>query len=578
MVPDWPENQSPEMIPAKSTSLLPEASPHKLLPQTAPPQQPLRQRKITELPLELLAMIFDYLEFDDIRRVNATCLAFRDVVKGCNYIQELSFFTQLPRSFRKQYQQHALGQKKSLYWHPFAYPAPLNGRGISFRDRIIKNLPQMTALLCRATLRRMEASPSYHPVERYKVTLPQRAQWYLQPQTGAPLEVCFSPSSRRLLFYGRCLNDSRILARDDQGQWAEEHLKWSDNSGSRVVTRANFSACENRLLTWNGESCVNRFRSAHSGWDRVGKATLPGHKVLFSPSGKYMMAYKRGSFTVYCMDENNKWQKMPVLGLSGALVNHALFSPSEQYLAVLWTRPPAWASQMSILSLDQGSGAAWNADWLATCRHDHIVHFQFSKVADQLLVGITEGFTNPARVSIYSREPSGKWEETIIFPYYWPVYLSTAGQYVFARGWFMGRDMLKGRSSDRDLLLWRIPEKLSDGSLNHGGLSQPDAISKAILDSVIMLKHSSPLKCAQFSPSDNHLVTSCESGEVYIWGKSQAGQWAIETITGECAPTPTPWFSPSGLHVLTYNPSMVGIFGRSDEKRWLPSGCQKSGN
>ncbi|WP_257265263.1 F-box-like domain-containing protein, partial [Endozoicomonas sp. ONNA2] len=110
MVPYWPENQ-PAKTPSNypPTVVFPRASPKTFHAQTPPAQtQPLRQRSITELPPELLVSIFDYLEFDDIRRVNATCLAFREVVKEYNYIHELSYFARLPRSFREQYQQTAL--------------------------------------------------------------------------------------------------------------------------------------------------------------------------------------------------------------------------------------------------------------------------------------------------------------------------------------------------------------------------------------------------------------------------------------------------------------------------------------
>ena len=121
MVPDW-SNQPAKTTPSNSPSTiaLPEASLQKQPLQKQPLQkqplqkQPLWQRRITELPPELLVMIFDHLEFDDIRRVNETCLAFREVVKEYNYIQELSYFARLPQCFREQYRQTAPWQKKCL--------------------------------------------------------------------------------------------------------------------------------------------------------------------------------------------------------------------------------------------------------------------------------------------------------------------------------------------------------------------------------------------------------------------------------------------------------------------------------
>ncbi|WP_257263676.1 F-box protein, partial [Endozoicomonas sp. ONNA2] len=72
MVPGWPVNHPDKTRPCNSPSTvaLLEANPQKHPPQ----KQPLYQRRITELPPELLVKIFDYLEFDDIRQVNATCL------------------------------------------------------------------------------------------------------------------------------------------------------------------------------------------------------------------------------------------------------------------------------------------------------------------------------------------------------------------------------------------------------------------------------------------------------------------------------------------------------------------------
>ncbi|WP_257262998.1 F-box protein, partial [Endozoicomonas sp. ONNA2] len=75
MVPYWRQPAKTTPFNAPSTVTRPGASRQAHPPQIQPLQiQPLQQRKITELPPELLVMIFDYLEFDDIRQVNATCL------------------------------------------------------------------------------------------------------------------------------------------------------------------------------------------------------------------------------------------------------------------------------------------------------------------------------------------------------------------------------------------------------------------------------------------------------------------------------------------------------------------------
>ncbi|WBA82234.1 F-box/WD40 repeat-containing protein [Endozoicomonas sp. GU-1] len=582
IAPNWPVNEPAKTTPPSSAIALPAASPQTQFPQ----QQPLWQRRITELPHELLAIIFDHLEFDDIRHVNATCLAFRDVVKECKYIQQLSYFARLPRRFREQFQQHVFGQKKSWCFHPFATPASRNNRGISFRDRIIKNLPQMSALLCLDTLGRMESRPAYRMVKRLKVTIPQRAAWHSQPQAGVVLGVHFSPSCRHLLFYGRCLNDSRVLARDDQGQWAEEHLYWSDNSRSRVVSGANFSPCENRLFTWNGMNRASMLQPAHNRWDENDKLMLSGHAVVFSPSGEYMAAYKQDPFIVCHMDNNNnKWRKVEINGLSGELTKLVLFSSSERYLALLWSHLPSCANEITMLSLNDCSAKDWKSQRLKKCKDDYVTQAQFSPVTDQFLVGFEKHHGIPGRVSMYSLEPSGEWEETMIFPYFCPVFFSSTGQYLFNKASFTGfvrlgmrQDMQQDRVRDHDVLLWRIPENLSAGPLDDGRLLQQDAVSRAILDSEIGLRHNSLVKVARFSPSDNHLLVSCESGTVYIWGKSQTGQWAIEAITGECAPITVPWFSPSGLHVLTWNPSMVGILGRNGQQHWsLKGGIKQDG-
>ncbi|WP_257263687.1 WD40 repeat domain-containing protein, partial [Endozoicomonas sp. ONNA2] len=344
-----------------------------------------------------------YLEFDDIRQVNATCLTFREVVKEFNYIQELSYFARLPRSFREQYQQTAPQQKKSLHLHPFTNSAPHNDRVISFRNRIIKNLPQMSALLCLASLRKMETCPAYHPVKRYKVTLPSFEPRYLNSDKTTH-DVCFSPSNRHLLFYGSCLSDSRMLARDDQGQWAQEHLNWSDNSSSRVITRALFSACTNRLFTCSREGYVNTLQPAHRCWNDVSKVPLSDQAVQFSPSGKYMATFSRNyPVIVWRMDKNNDWLKMEICGLSpGVITCEVLFSPSEQHLAL-----QGW-NELTMLSLnDRG---VWSAQLILEKYHP-MEYARFSPVADQLLVGISLTPVSPGRVSIFSPEPSGKWQE-----------------------------------------------------------------------------------------------------------------------------------------------------------------------
>ncbi|MGI2027886.1 F-box-like domain-containing protein [Endozoicomonas acroporae] len=565
IAPDWPANEPAKTTPPSSAIVLPAASPQTQFPQQFPQKQPLWQRRITELPPELLVMIFDHLEFDDIPQVNATCQTFREVVKEYNYIQELSYFARLPQRFREQYRQIAPWQKKSRCFHPFATPASHNHRGISFRDRIIKNLPQMSALLCLDTLERMETCLAYRLVPQRKVTLPLSEARYQEFHPDPVYDVCFSPSGRHLLFYGRCLNGSRILARDDQGQWAEEHLNWSDNSDSRVITRASFSACTNRLLTRSAEGNINTWQPAHRCWNEVSKVTLPDQTVEFSPSWKYMVTYgKYNHVIIWRMGENNKWLKMKLRGLpTGVLADDVRFSPSEQYLMLRWSAPQGGGGKITMLSRD--GPETWLVQPLNLLNKDMIAFSHFSQVADQLLVGISEHHVKRGRVSIYSPEPSGKWEETVIFPYLYPLGFSPAGKYVFS----------KYSTSGRHALLWRRPEKLSDWSINHCRLPQLDDASRARLESVIMLKHDSRVDTALFNSSDSHLLVCCRPDKVHIWGKNQAGEWSIQTTTGECAPTIRPCFSLSGIHALTCNSSMVGILGRNDQQHWSLKGVIK---
>ncbi|WP_422461430.1 MULTISPECIES: F-box-like domain-containing protein [unclassified Endozoicomonas] len=559
IAPDWPASEPAETTPSSSATALPEASPQTQFPQQFPQKQPLWQRRITELPPELLVMIFDHLEFDDIPQVNATCQAFREVVKEYNYIQELSYFARLPQSFREQYRQTAPWQKKSWCFHPFATPASPD-RGISFRNRIIKSLPQMSALLSLDTLRRMESCPAYRLVPRHKVTLPLREAGEPYKQTEAIVDFCLSQSSRHLLFYGRFLNGSRILARDDQGQWAEEHVNWSDNSGSRVITKANFSACANRLLTRSSEGYVNTLRSANSCWEEVGKETLPNQTVQFSPSGKYMVTCDEDNqVLVWCMDENNNdWLKMEVSGLSPrALIGQVQFSPSERYL-LLHT-----LDKRTILSLDDCG--VWSAQH-SILISEYSGYACFSPVEDQLLVCIEHNPLSPGRVAIHSPDPSGKWQETVIFPTFFPLQFSSTGKYLFAKSNTIG-----GPTPCQDLLLWHRPENWSDWSLNP--CLSPELNSASRLESAIRLKHDFAVYQTLFSPSDSHVLTTSYDADstICIWEESQAGTWSKQIITREYTPAIT-LFSLSGIHALTCNRHMVGILGRNDQKHWSLKG------
>ncbi|WP_257265259.1 hypothetical protein, partial [Endozoicomonas sp. ONNA2] len=161
-------------------------------------------------------------------------------------------------------------------------------------------------------------------------------------------------------------------------------------------------------------------------------------------------------------------------------------------------------------------------------------------------------------VSIFSPEPSGKWQETIILPQFYLLEFSSAGKYLFNTNIF----------GSRDLWLWPRPEKLSDRSMNYLHLPHLMAASTARLDSSIVLKHEFPVDKPLFSPSDSHLLVSCPPDRVYIWGKNEAGAWSIQTITDQCARTTKPSFSLSGLHVLTYTHSMASIHGRSQQNDW----------
>ncbi|USE37348.1 F-box/WD40 repeat-containing protein [Endozoicomonas sp. SCSIO W0465] len=554
MMQDWPVNQPEKTTPANTLPAiaLPEPGPQNQAPQN----QPLQQRRITELPTELLVMIFDCLEFDDIRQVNATCLAFREVVKEFNYIQELSYFARLPQYFREQYQKAVPWQKKYLHLHPFAASAPLNNRAISFRERKVKNLPQAPALLCLNTLGRMEQCPAYHLVERFKVALPLPAR-LANSQAGIPHDVCFSSSGCHLLFYGYHLNDSRLLARDDRGQWAEQHLNWSDNSERRIITVANFSACANRLSTYSEHHCVNTLRPAHNGWDDVGTVTLRSDQdVEFSPSGKYMVAFSRNNpVIVWRMNGDDGWLKMEVRGLDPETpAVSALFSPSEQYLALVHDM------QMTMLALDDHG--ACSAQPLELLTEGRIKYATFSQMADQLLVGIDGACPHSRRVSIYRSKPSGIWEETTIFPDFRPVYFSPAGNYLFT-------------NIGRDVLLWRMPEEWSDRPQDHL-LSPPLEAARAVFDSGIKLHHPFRVKSILFSPSDRHILVSCKQDiNYFIWGKTQAEEWSLQTHSRQCLPLARYRFSLSGLHVLIHNGSTIQILGHSDQERWSLKGVIK---
>uniref|UniRef100_UPI0021490399 WD40 repeat domain-containing protein n=1 Tax=Endozoicomonas sp. ONNA2 TaxID=2828741 RepID=UPI0021490399 len=465
------------------------------------------------------------------------------------------YFARLPRSFREQYQQTALRQKKKLLSHPFARSAPLNGRKISFRDRVIKNLPQMYAILYLGTLGKMEPCPAYRLVPQYKVTLPTSEARHPNSLNSHNYDVSFSPSSDHLLLYGSWLNDARILARDDRGQWSQERLNWSDNNRSRVITGATFSACAGRLLTLSNEGCVNTLVPAHRCWDEVDKVTWSDQFLLFSRSGKYMVTYTTDyPLTIRCMGENNDWLTMPVSGLPESKVRgKAIFSPSEQHLAL------HGRTEITMLSLNDHGG--WSAQKLTLLRRDSIDYANFSQVEDQLLVGFYSHWTSVGRVSIYSPQASGKWQATIIFPNYAQLDLSPAGKYLHTR-------YTHCYTHDSCMMeLWRRPKKLSDWSLNHC-YPDLDSRSRAWLESAIELKHKTTIENARFSPSDSHLVVSCKTGTVYIWGKNEADKWSIQTITDQCAPATKPCFSLSGLHVLSYNKTMAGILGRSQQKDW----------
>ncbi|USE37346.1 F-box/WD repeat-containing protein [Endozoicomonas sp. SCSIO W0465] len=551
MMQDWPVNQPEKTAPANTLPAI-------ALPEPSPQNQPLQQRRITELPTELLVMIFDYLEFDDIRQVNGTCLAFREVVKEFNYIQELSYFARLPQHFREQYQKVVPWQKKYLRLHPFAASAPLNDRVISFRERKVKNLPQTPALLCLSTLGRMEQCPAYRLVERFKVALPLNAR-IANSQAAIPYDVCFSPSGCHLLFYGYHLNDTRLLARDDRGQWAEEHLNWSDNSERRVITEAKFSACTNRLSTCSeAPHCVvNTFRPAHSGWDDVGTVTLRSDQVVeFSPSGKYMVACSSNNPVIVWRMEDNGWLKMEVRGLDPKTpVVTALFSPSEQYLALLHMK------QMTMLALDDHG--ACSAQPLELLTEGSIDYATFSQMKNQLLVGIDGDCPHSRRVSIYRPKPSGIWEKTTIFSDFRLIYFSHVGNYLFS-------------NRERDVLLWRISEEWPDRSLDDLLSSPPEAASRGGGDSAIKLHHNFRVESVLFSPSDRHILVSGRDGCTYcIWGRSRADEWSLQTHFRQCPPLTSYHFSLSGLHALTYNVSKIEILGHSDQRRWSLKGVIK---
>ena len=525
------------------------------------PSGNLSQRKITELPPEMLVAVFAFLEVEDLVSVRDTCRLLSAVVEHHFYVDlACHFFRKHPQTFQTRYVESVSWQKNCLRHHLAPFPLDLP-EGC----QTLKNPDQLAAVLCFHLLGAMERCQAYSLISKYQVVLSQgpgfpreRIERHQDVEFGA----CFSPAGGRLLLFGLGLGDALVMRMEPQGEWVAERLAFPDGSGPVSVKWGSFGRCGNHLLTYDNSDCVRSWRCTEGGWHKALEvAVCPGAVTRFSPSGKYVMTQAQDqTLKFWRVTGQGELQPMSVdFNVGSRRVREAVFSPSDKHIAL------SYGKSIAILFCnDQGNWALWRYSAVRS-RIDFV---RFSPLGKRLLYGVCCSFVSSGEVKLLSlNEHQFICEEILCFPEWMPLLFSPGGNFLVC-------------TYGRNVLFWQIEEeywKVKWGNYRRS-TNWTNIVSNALKDKEICIRHAEAVTGSAFSPCDRYLLIGGENGRVCIRGKNTDSDWPVlgefwhnHRIQHLC-------FSSSGAHALSCDQSTIAVWGRKSDNTWLVKGMVHHGS
>ena len=524
------------------------------------------QRRITELPDDVLSHIFNNLGCDAIAQVNDTCRLFRKVVHV--HHREALLYRQLPVLLRKQLLLSLSWQEQMVQdgLHPFITKP-------SAKASDVLNAEQQAAVSCFHPLRRMMSTSRYLPTEVLAADFSMDSA-----------EVFYTPTSSNILLYYKESRGMFLLGQNESGSWSMQSLDRVAR-GSHNSPRAGVSFSSNRrylsVFAYNKKIQVYKFESGS--WQLNNQQRIEqGDRFEVSPSGKYLTVLTRtGSIEgIRCFDGEVRWKSMPMpIGNWNDLsVQWHRFSQSEQHVAVKYKK------KLVILSVN--CRGRWNVSWETTWnrRTDH-VRLRFSSSEQHVAVSYANKLVILSLDSEDSWSVSWKYPSNRSIDY---VEFCPSGSWLliaFSRSVEMigldpaGKCISQQKISSRnlklffspagnylcnlwdELLIWRL---LKSGRwVFCGELGDPEAPPWMGLGQARRMA---------FSSCDNYLLATTRDWVVNIWGRDEQGSWMVLGSEQHDPIVYNVEFSRSGIHALTVDRHSIRIWGRDNGGLWSVKG------
>ena len=492
-------------------------------------------RHITLLPEHILSRIFLNLEYEDIASIHDTCRRFQAVLK--TYYPEVSFYSRLSGPFRKQYQQSWPCQQRIVEEgrHPFA------SQQLKERSRYW-NARQHASSLCFNTLGKMMYASGYLPVEVFARTCPG-----LSSRVYCSLNSCHL--ARRTTLSG----GAYMLGPDRAGLWSEHEIDL-DDSGFRLLSLQTPDRDGTCCANFGVNNAVEYLKHDHYRWQLINQPRIKESDFhAISPSGKFAAIYNasEGIEGIMCLDDQGQCVLMPMA--DGVLVNARIiglrFSPSGKHLAI------RYEEDLAILSLD--SRGCWNVSWTTSCA-EPLSYIEFDPSERWLLIGVC-GRTVRGSAEIVGLNPAGSCiSRQRIACINYGLTFSPGGNYLVSH-----------REGKCYPILWRLLWDKEWGF--YGNLADPGA-------GPLPVEQTDLTETMAFGPSDNYLLISSLDGKAKIWRQNDQGRWKVRGSQQHDGSVKSVQFSESGIHALTVDQSSIHIWGRDENGLWSVKGLIPDGN
>ena len=487
-------------------------------------------RRITDMPREVLSIIFNRLGPDDITQVKDTCRVFREVVQ--ERYREIFFYRHLSQRFRSQFphSQPWLKQLVKNGLHPFATALPS-------KENDVFDEEQKSSIVCFHTLGKMMAACEYRPVN-----VVDRAY-----DKTHLTKFHFSLNSSNLLIYNEV--PGWMCLYDQSSSWSAQVITGRENVSLWLAYGVSFSNDGRYLSTFSPPGMIEIYRRDGDGWKLFNDQNVEtASSFELSPSGKYLIVQNlaHGIERIMCFDDTGYWKSMPMAeDVRIYPFNRSVhFSSSEQHMAI------RYSNKVVILSLD--SRGCW-VSFREIGSDNGISYIRLCPFGRWLLIADSGSSRCGDFVEVVRLDRTSEFRQKIADECL-RLNFSPSGNYLTTEGWA------------KKYRLWRLDK-------SGCWVLQSNLTTVISLRSVIRMSSLSVKNTNTFSPCDNYLFSTYPDGAVEIRGKDKQGNWTVRGSLKNCGTVIyLVKFSWSGVHALMVVQGAIHIWGRNEAGLWSVKG------